>query len=85
MYMSARQFAVEVGLPYGFILKLCREKKMPHLQCGAKKVIQVEDGKQALRLLASEPPEPAKKEMPAHRFDFRAALRAEKDACRAER
>ena len=82
MYLPARKFAAEVGLPYCFILKLCNEKKMPHLRCGMKKMIQVEDGKRTLQELAMEPLEVRQKDMPTQRFDFRAALQSEKDACR---
>lgn len=85
MYLSARKFASEVGLPYCFILKLCNEKKLPHLKCGTKKMIQVEDGKRTLQFLASEPVEAKQRELPSRHFDFRAALRAEKEACRLER
>lgn len=83
MYLPARQFATEVGLPYCFVLKLCRERKLPYLKNGQKKLIPFEDGMRALQNLAFEKMESTKQtEKPAQKFDFRAALKAEKSACR---
>ncbi len=82
MYLTAQQFAKKVGLPYHFILKLCQEKKLPFLKNGMKKMIPSEDGLRTLQALAFEEMESKQTEKPAQKFDFRAALRAEKGACR---
>ncbi len=85
MYLTAQQFAKEVGLPYHFILKLCQERKLPYLQNGQKKMIPADDGLRTLQNLAFEAMNQKQPEKPAQHFNFRAALRAEKGSCRPKR
>lgn len=85
MYLTARQFATEVGLPYCFVLKLCRENELPYLKNGQKKLIPFEAGIRALQALAFEEMESKQTETPALKIDFKAALKTEKDAYRRAR
>ncbi len=61
-YVSALQFSKDAGLPYNFILQLCKENRIPRLVNGNRFTIPKEDALEYLKELAAPIPKDSREE-----------------------
>lgn len=61
-YVSALQFSKVAGLPYSFILQLCKENRIPCLMNGKKFVVPKQDALDYLKELAAPVPKECREE-----------------------